>query len=274
MRPPGVGRRRIRGGLAIRGPACRGRRSIGLLKKGLDGTPSQTLATLLHERRGVKLRVLSERERSPVENACPRTVDRSGYRKQLSIARILAWADDHHAATGRWPTSRSGSIAGVTGDNWRTVADALCDGRARTAGRHDLDRRADRSTAAGSRTNLAPNLRVDQILRWADAYRQAHGCWPNEKCGKVNGVPGETWKGIAERLRKGGRGLSGGLLPVPPAGRAGVAPAIRRRFPISASVRSWPGPMRIIAPRGTGLTKGPAQYAMYPARSGKRSTKH
>ena len=33
-----------------------------------------------------------------------------GYRPDLSISRILAWADAHFAATGQWPTARTGRV--------------------------------------------------------------------------------------------------------------------------------------------------------------------
>ena len=37
------------------------------------------------------------------------------YRGPLTIERILGWADDHHAKTGRWPVRASGACSGRKG---------------------------------------------------------------------------------------------------------------------------------------------------------------
>ena len=110
------------------------------LRKGLHGTPGVSLAMFLHERRGKKLRVDVEKERSPVETRLKSRPAHVGDREKLSVERILAWADAHHAATGRWPTKTSGPIAGVPGESWRTVADALCEGRRGLPGGTTLSR--------------------------------------------------------------------------------------------------------------------------------------
>jgi hypothetical protein len=62
------------------------------LSKGLRGLPGgSSLAQILAERRG--------------------------YRAPLTVERILAWADAHQAATGRWPTSwSSGAVRGEPGE--------------------------------------------------------------------------------------------------------------------------------------------------------------
>ncbi len=179
------------------------------LKKGLHDAPSLSLAMLLHERRGVKPGIFAERERSPVKRVRSRGAERAGYRQRLSVAQILAWADAHHAATGRWPTTRSGPIAGVSGDNWRTIGDALRNGRGGLPGGMTLTSLLMQHRGRLA-PNLAPDLTVEQILSWADAYHEAHRRWPSEKCGEVAGAPEETWPGIAEALRKGRRGLPGG----------------------------------------------------------------
>ncbi len=89
----------------------------GALKKGRYTTPGMTLAMVLHEHRGVKARVSAARE-SP-RSATGRASQDLGARgvRKLSVERILAWADEHRAATGRWPTLSSGPITGVRGDN-------------------------------------------------------------------------------------------------------------------------------------------------------------
>lgn len=51
---------------------------------------------------------------------------RSGaVRPPLTIAQILAWADDHYARTGRWPTAASGPILAAPSGTWSAVNVAL-----------------------------------------------------------------------------------------------------------------------------------------------------
>jgi hypothetical protein len=38
---------------------------------------------------------------------------------------ILAWADAHHAATGRWPNRRSPEPIAATGTLWSSIDNAL-----------------------------------------------------------------------------------------------------------------------------------------------------
>ncbi len=52
-----------------------------------------------------------------------------GLRGPLTPERILAWADAHHAATGRWPTRASGRVRGVDGETWVSIDLALILGR-------------------------------------------------------------------------------------------------------------------------------------------------
>jgi hypothetical protein len=47
----------------------------------------------------------------------------------LSIEQILAWADEHHQATGEWPSKDSGPIRSAPEDTWLAVANALYGGR-------------------------------------------------------------------------------------------------------------------------------------------------
>jgi hypothetical protein len=43
----------------------------------------------------------------------------------LTEGQILAWADAHHARTGRWPTRKSGPISEAPGETWSGVDAAL-----------------------------------------------------------------------------------------------------------------------------------------------------
>jgi hypothetical protein len=71
-------------------------------------------------------------------------------RPLLTEEQILAWAQVHHARTGKWPRHASGPVEGVPGQTWGGVDEALRTGRrglsggdllAKLLGRH-LGRRA------------------------------------------------------------------------------------------------------------------------------------
>jgi hypothetical protein len=54
-------------------------------------------------------------------------------------------------------------------------------------------------------------LSVREILRWADAYREATGYWPQPSSGSIPGTVGETWGQVNQALYKGVRSLPGEL---------------------------------------------------------------
>ena len=136
--------------------------------------------------------------------------ERRGYRGPLTVERILAWADAHHAATGRWPTAwSSGPVRGEPSETWPSLDDALRGGRRGLPGGTTLAQLlAEHRRAPNIYTE--PPLTVEQILAWADAHRAATGRWPSSPCGPVLHAEGEHWGSIATALREGYRGLPGG----------------------------------------------------------------
>ena len=78
------------------------------LRKGRRGlVGGSSLARLLAKKRGVENRL-----------ALP----------PLTVERILAWANAHHARTGRWPTSGDGPVEGMPGEAWGKINAALKQG--------------------------------------------------------------------------------------------------------------------------------------------------
>jgi hypothetical protein len=55
-----------------------------------------------------------------------------------------------------------------------------------------------------------PPFTEEQILKWADAFHERTGTWPNAKSGAIDDAPGETWTAVQMALRYGRRGLPGG----------------------------------------------------------------
>ncbi len=136
--------------------------------------------------------------------------ERRGYRGPLTVERILAWADAHHAATGRWPTSwSSGPVRGVPDESWPSLDDSLRVGRRGLPGGATLAQLlAEHRRAPNIYTE--PPLTAEQILAWAEAHRAATGRWPLSNSGPLIHAEGEHWGSIDTALREGYRGLPGG----------------------------------------------------------------
>jgi superfamily II DNA or RNA helicase len=159
------------------------------LRLGTRGLPSgSSLALLLEEKRGVR----------NTQNLPP-----------LTKEQILAWADEHHRSTGRWPTFNSGPILLCPCETWMGVQIALQKGNRGLAGGATLARLLAEERGVRNHLDLEP-LTHDRILVWADTHFKSTGTWPKETSGPIIGALGETWKGVQVALVKGCRGLPGG----------------------------------------------------------------
>lgn len=148
----------------------------------------------------------------------PRAVPRHLIRRQiktrrwrkpkLSIAQILAWADEHHQLTGHWPTRKSGRVEGTLEEDWNNLDNNLRQGDRGLLKGDSLARLLWRERGVRNPADPPP-LCVDQILAWADAHHQRHGQWPIADSGAVIEEPDESWTAIDMALRVGSRGLSG-----------------------------------------------------------------
>ncbi len=147
-----------------------------------------------------------------------KTFDRKAYqrwhrppiqRPPLSYSQILAWADAHHARTGKWPTVRSGTVREDLRENWNAISAALDKGYRGLPGGLTL---AQFLAAARCKRNQKqpPRLRLRQILEWADAHRARHGTWPIRPSGAIPNSGGESWAGVDTALSRGTRGFAGG----------------------------------------------------------------
>jgi hypothetical protein len=144
------------------------------------------------------------------EARCRACGERRGGIATISVELVLAWADAYHGATGRWPTIRSGPIAGVVGETWSSVNNALRKARRGLPGPTSLSRFLVEHRGPQAR-NGPPDLTIEQVLGWADVFDQAHGRWPRPTDrGTVPGSGGLNWKLINELLMRGRRDLPGG----------------------------------------------------------------
>jgi hypothetical protein len=128
---------------------------------------------------------------------------------ELSVQEILEWADAHFARTGEWPNCRSGPIPESKQETWMRVEVALRFGlrgvpRGATLAQFLMEHRG--------RYNRKGNYRIteDNILEWADAWRERTGKWPRSVPLFIPDTPGFTWRVIDRALRLGGKGLPGG----------------------------------------------------------------
>jgi hypothetical protein len=166
--------------------------------KGIDGAlrdghrglrPGSSLAQLLAQRRGKR--------------------NKKGL-PPLTKRKILAWADQHYARTGKWPKINSGLVLEAPGERWDLIDQSLQQGyRGQPGGSSLLQLLVNKR---GLRHPLnRPPLTEEQILQWAELYFQRTGTWPKKcKSGPIPEAPGETWSGIETDLRRGTRGLAGG----------------------------------------------------------------
>lgn len=135
---------------------------------------------------------------------------RKRYKKpQLSIEQVLAWADAHHAATGRWPNQRSGLVAGTNDTTWCRINHALRLGIRGLPREFSLARLLARERGYQNPLDR-PKLTEKQILKWARAHVAATGRRPSIHSGPIPGAAGETWLKIHAVLYYGVRGFPGG----------------------------------------------------------------
>jgi hypothetical protein len=131
------------------------------------------------------------------------------YRKPpLTVARILAWADDYKRRIGRWPNQESGRIR-PHDESWLAINVALGRGNRGLPGGSSLANLLYEHRGVRNLKNL-PRLNEPQIIRWARASFKRTGKWPMLHAGAVADAPGETWFAIDWALRRGQRGLPGG----------------------------------------------------------------
>lgn len=142
----------------------------------------------------------------------------------LTIRKILAWADAHHARFGSWPSSKSDLVTGVPGQTWAAVDMALQVGVRGLPGDDSLARLLSRCRGVRNR-NAPPALTITQIKRWVRAHYGRTGYWPKRGGGVIPNTQGETWSAVSTALSDGLRGLPGG------SSLAQVVAALRAKSP-------------------------------------------
>jgi hypothetical protein len=173
----------------------------------IEDTPGETWAAvdnaLLQGHRGL-----------PGGSSLPQLLDRErGVRNvqdvpALTPEQILAWADAHHARTGKWPSRTSGPIVDAPGETWLAAHTALQKGQRSLPGGSSLAQLLAEHRGVRNDKRL-PKLTVERILTWADAHYRRRRRWPTRHSGPIEGSGGETWASVDAALRHEGRHLPG-----------------------------------------------------------------
>lgn len=129
-------------------------------------------------------------------------------KSRLTIKQILAWADDYHRRTGRWPGKDIKTPVGADGLTWHAIDQALMLGNRGLSGHMSLADLLLERRGRRHRDRLS-NLSPKQILAWADEYHRRIGRWPNRNSGPIPQAPtpGETWEIVNFALLRRRRGL-------------------------------------------------------------------
>jgi hypothetical protein len=141
--------------------------------------------------------------------AVHRGVRNTGNLPDLSEETILAWADAHYERTGVWPTAKSGHVPDAPAEKWANINAVLHQGGRGLPKGSSLAKLLAAHRGKRNRKGLPP-LSEEQIVAWADTYYERIGKWPQDNSGAIDGIPGQTWKGVNVALMKGLRGLPGG----------------------------------------------------------------
>jgi hypothetical protein len=130
-------------------------------------------------------------------------------RPPLTTAKVLAWAEDFHSRSGRWPKTTDGTVPADRNEKWLNVDMCLRLGLRGLPGGDSLARLLARERGVRN-VRALPKLTESKVCRWAKAHHGRTWSWPNENSGPLPDAPGETWQNVNAALRDGDRGLPGG----------------------------------------------------------------
>jgi hypothetical protein len=85
--------------------------------------------------------------------------------KPLTVEQILAWAEAHHARTGKWPHAKSGPVVDAPGETWNGVNLALEYGHRGLPGGDSLARLLNRHRPLADQTSQRWTPEQDKLVR-------------------------------------------------------------------------------------------------------------
>ena len=123
-------------------------------------------------------------------------------RPPLTIKQILAWADAHHARTGKWPHMDSGHVRDNLNKKWQNIGQALRRGLRGLEGGSSLAKLLAKERGVRNVRDLPP-LSEAQILAWADAHHAAGEMSDRSRLRIMRRVDRQHVKGGALALSQG-----------------------------------------------------------------------
>lgn len=131
----------------------------------------------------------------------------------LKVPQILQWLDKYHATHGEWSQHKTkpSTIPDSNGETWLAVDSALRSGIRGLPGGSSLPQVLAEHRGVRNIADL-PELSVEQVLAWADAFHKQTGEWPKQKHWP-EAIPdsnGETWANVIQAFALGLRGLPRG----------------------------------------------------------------
>jgi hypothetical protein len=127
----------------------------------------------------------------------------------LTVAKILTWADAHHARTGHWPRCTDGRLTPSSNEKWRNIDQLLRQGGRGLPGGDSLPQLLERERQVRNLGAL-PGFTVEEVCSWVRLHHEQTGRWPHVDAGAITDAPGETWESVERALREGRRGFPGG----------------------------------------------------------------
>src|SRR5262245_61975877 len=199
----------------------------------------------------------------------PRKKRAKHYKPPLTIAKILAWADQFHHRHGTWPNEKSGPIEGTPSETWGGVSCAMFMGKRGLRGKSTLSSLLlkHRGISVGRKA-----LNEAAIFRWAKMHFEKTQKWPTQRSGVILDAPQENWSAVNDALKHGRRGLSGGSTLLELLAKHGIRPERGRNIPPAQILKwadqffaehgDWPRPESGRVPGRPRLTWGAVDYAL------------
>jgi hypothetical protein len=136
-----------------------------------------------------------------------RNVSNKSNLRQFSETEVRQWIDEFTEIEKEFPTKTSGRIKGEVDLEWNDID------RFFNQGVRGLPKIGSLANFIYLKFGKAHNkskskLTTQQILKWADEFREENGEWPKRDSGKIKGTD-ETWSAIDSALSSGGRGFDG-----------------------------------------------------------------
>ena len=129
-------------------------------------------------------------------------------RAPLTVEQIVAWAEEHRANTGSWPTSYSGDLPHAPWETWSNIAAALHRGH-RSLPKSSSLAELFREHSDAYQKELLPPINLPHINSLVLSFYQREGRLPNLRDPVADVKTGDTWATLDHALRLGGRGLAG-----------------------------------------------------------------